>query len=412
MSTGPPPALHNRIVKQTLHSLVERARSVRSNMSLPATVKEARAADRAGLPARDPGIERAVRESVAWLGRAQDYSASRDGGVARHYSLMTGWSTSYPETTGYVIPTLLDYAASHGDQEARARARRMLDWLVGIQFPEGGFQGGVVGATPRVPVTFNTGQILMGLARGAAEFGEEYLGPMRRAADWLVRTQDPDGCWRRHPTPFAEPGEKVYETHVSWGLFEAGRVEPGAGYAESALRQVRWALGHQRENGWFANCCLSDPRQPLTHTLGYVLRGVLEAYRFTSDDELLAASRRTADGLLSALGEDGFLPGRLDDRWRGTVRWACLTGTVQIAYCWLALYGATGERRYRDAAFAANCYVRRAVAVEGPAETRGAVKGSFPVDGGYCTYEYPNWAAKFFIDSNLLEQSVREAGEG
>lgn len=40
---------------------------------------------------------------------------------------------------------------------------------------------------------------------------------MRRAADWLVETQDADGCWRRHPTPFAEPGEKVYETHVAWG---------------------------------------------------------------------------------------------------------------------------------------------------------------------------------------------------
>jgi len=388
--------------------MLEPARAARRYMGLPAAARAARRADRAGLPRADAGVERTVRESVAWLGRAQDNSASRDGGLARHYSLDGGWSASYPETTGYAVPTMLAYAASRGDEEARRRARLMLDWLVSIQLPGGGFQGGVIGARPIVPVTFNTGQILLGLAAGVSEFGEEFRGPMRRAADWLVGSQDADGCWRRHPTPFAEPGEKVYETHVAWGLFEAARVEPAGPYAEGALRNVRWALGHQRDNGWFENCCLSDPRAPLTHTLGYVLRGVLEAYRFTEDAALLDACRRTADGLLSAVQADGFLPGRLDRDWRPAARWACLTGSVQIAYCWLALYRVTREARYRDAAFAANAYVRRAVRVDGPAETRGAVKGSFPVDGGYCTYEYPNWASKFFIDSNLLEEAVRE----
>ena len=109
-------------------------------------------------------------------------------------------------------------------EEARRRARRMLDWLVSIQLPEGGFQGGTIDHAPVVPVTFNTGQVLLGLAAGVEEFGEAYIEPMRRAADWLVATQDRDGCWRRHPSPFAAPGEKTYETHVAWGLLEADRV--------------------------------------------------------------------------------------------------------------------------------------------------------------------------------------------
>jgi len=41
--------------------------------------------------------------------------------------------------------------------------------------------------------------------------------------------------------------------------------------------------------------------------------------------------------------------------------------------------------------------------------TRGAVKGSFPVSGGYAPHQYLNWAAKFFIDANLLEQRVRRS---
>jgi hypothetical protein len=380
---------------------------------LAAPARAERRKDRRGLPERGPEIDRAISEGIGWLGRAQDSSRTQDGGVARDFSLIRGWNSSYPETTGYIVPTFLAYArASEGSapHEARARAQRMLDWLVSIQLPGGGFQGGTVDATPVVPVTFNTGQILLGLAAGVTEFGEIYLGPMMRAADWLVETQDPDGCWRRHPTPFAAPGEKAYETHVAWGLLEAARVRPESPYLDAALASIRWALGLQRENGWFGQCCLDTPERPLTHTIGYVLRGVLEGYRSVGDPALLAAARRTADGVLSALRPDGFLPGRLDAGWRGVVPWACLTGSVQIASCWLMLYQDTGEARYRDAAFAANRYVRRAVSVDGPPEVRGAVKGSFPVDGGYGTYQYLNWACKFFVDAQMLEKAVREAG--
>lgn len=378
---------------------------------LPLAAQAERERDQRGLPEHDPGIEAAVAETLAWLCRAQDHSRTQDGGVARHYSLLSGWGSSYPETTGYIIPTLLACARSLGSSRAdelRQRARRMLDWLVSIQLPEGGFQGGTIDQTPRTPVTFNTGQILMGLAAGVAELGPAYREPLHRAADWLKNTQDADGCWRRHPTPFATPGEKVYETHVAWGLLEADRVAPGRDYREAALANIRWALRWQRPNGWFDRCCLSSTlNQPLTHTLGYALRGVLEGYRATGDEALLEAARRTADGLRGALRSDGFLPGRLDEGLRGMVRWCCLTGSVQIAHSWLLLFGITGDPAYRDAAFAANAYVRRTLHLDGPPETRGGIKGCFPIDGGYATYEYVNWAPKFFIDSHLLEQEVR-----
>jgi uncharacterized protein YyaL (SSP411 family) len=302
---------------------------------------------------------------------------------------------------------MLAYSHVKNDEVLSRRARRMLDWLRAIQLPDGGFQAGTVDARPVVPTTFNTGQILLGLASGVQEFGDQYREPLRRAAEWLVKTQDPDGCWRKHPSPFADPGEKAYETHVAWGLMEAARVENSREYGEAALANVRWALQQQQENGWFAKCCLSDPTQPLTHTIGYVLRGIVEAYRFFKETSFLQASRKTADALLSVLRADGFLPGRLDPQWHGTVSWACLTGTVQIAHCWLLLFQETGDTRYREAAFVANRYVRRSMRLEGLPSVRGGIKGSFPVDGLYGTYEYLNWACKFFVDSHMLEQKVR-----
>jgi hypothetical protein len=267
----------------------------------------------------------------------------------------------------------------------------------------------MVNQQPVVPVTFNTGQILLGLADGARRWPDAYEDPMRAAADWLTATQDSDGCWRRFPTPFARPGEKVYETHVAWGLMEAVRTEKNAGWRAAALRNVDWALTHQAENGWFDRCCLTDVEHPLTHTLGYVLRGVVEAWRLSRETRYLEAAVRTADGLLTARRPDGALPGRLGRDWSGHVAWSCLTGNVQIAACWLLLHAATGRPEYREAAIAANTYVRRTIRLEGPAGTKGGVKGSYPVSGGYGRYEYLNWAAKFAIDAFVMEQEVRPA---
>ncbi len=390
-----------------VRSLLQPIRALRSYYRLPEAAKAEHRRDRLGLPAHDPDIEQAIAEGIAWLGRAQDHSASRDGGVARHFSLVTGWGASYPETTGYIVPTMLAYAKLRGDEAVRRRARRMLDWLVSIQLPSGGFQGGVIGDKPVIPVSFNTGQILLGLASGVREFGEAYRLPMCRAADWLVETQDSDGCWRKAPTPFAAPGEKAYEAHAAWGLLEAARLAPEKTYAEAALANIRWVLSNQRENGWFDNCCVSDSARPLTHTLGYALRGVIEAHRFNNDKALLEAALRTASGLLSIVEENGFLPGRLNPDWSGAVPWACLTGSVQIAHCWMMLFQDTGDIRFREAAYAANRFVRRTMRVEGPPDTRGAIKGSFPVQGEYGTYECLSWACKFFIDAHMLEQAVR-----
>jgi len=385
-------------------SLRQHVQAWRENWSLPEAAREERRRDRALLPP-DPGADRVLHALMGWLCEAQDRSASADGGVARSYDLLRGWETSYPETTGYIVPTFLDYARRFGRDDLRERARRMCDWLVAIQMAEGGFQGGRIDSVPAVPVTFNTGQILIGLATAQSAFGN-YLEPMRRAADWLVRTQDSDGCWRRYPTPFAAPGEKEYETHVAWGLFEAARVEPSRGYGEAGLANVRWALGEQRHDGWLPRCCLDDPSRPLTHTIGYALRGVLEAYRFRADAALLDAARRIADGLLLAMGNEGRLPGRLKSGWLPGARWVCLTGNAQVAVCWMLLHRITGDRRYVEAAFAANAFVRRTVRLDGPAAIHGAVKGSFPVDGDYGRYQYLNWAAKFLADSLMMESDV------
>ena len=77
-------------------------------------------------------IETHLKNAADWLLVAQ--KATPDDGVAHSYDIKTGaWNASYPETTGYVIPTLYDYARLYGAPQYAEAARRMTDWESDIQ---------------------------------------------------------------------------------------------------------------------------------------------------------------------------------------------------------------------------------------------------------------------------------------
>ena len=111
------------------------------------------------LPTLDR-YRRHLRATGRWLVR----SVRPGGGSAAYFSPLAGWSRPYPETTGYLIPTLLrlgqEYPAD-GGENAALRAGR---WLLEIQRPEGAWNGGL--HPPRgggKPSVFNTGQVLDGM---------------------------------------------------------------------------------------------------------------------------------------------------------------------------------------------------------------------------------------------------------
>ena len=62
-------------------------------------------------------LEGRLEATYAWLCGAQD--TTPDGGVAGWFDLFGGrWTPSYPETTGYIVPTLLQLSARLGDPGA------------------------------------------------------------------------------------------------------------------------------------------------------------------------------------------------------------------------------------------------------------------------------------------------------
>lgn len=404
-----PPPLPSvaRAVRAGLHQV--RAHPMLNPVALEESLQE-----RSGYPV-DPDHRPHLVAAVEWLERAQD--AIGDGGIARGYSLgwnpyfrSRGWQPAYPETTGYIIPTLYEAARQLERPELARRAERAARWELEIQLASGAVRGGVIGE-PTSPAVFNTGQVLLGWLAAFAETGAGiFAGGARRAASYLLATLDQDGVWRRGNSRFAHAGATLYNARTAWALAEAGRRLGAPEFRAAAAKNLRVVAQRQHDDGWFPDCCLSDPRRPLLHTIAYAIRGLIEGGRVLEDEQLIAAGARAAERVALATGPDGRLPGRFASRWRGAGSWSCLTGEVQMANVWLRLFAITGERHWLEPVEPVLRFVKSTQnRTSDDTGVRGGIKGSFPVGAEYGPYQILSWATKFLVDA-LLRDERRHAG--
>jgi uncharacterized protein YyaL (SSP411 family) len=355
-------------------------------------------------PAGVASHQTALASAAGWLARAQD--ASGCGGVSAYYDMKKRrWAAAYPETTGYIIETLIRYAQLSGSVEYRERALRMAAWESDIQLPDGGVRAGTMDAVPIVPTIFNTGQVIFGwLAAWQQTQDPRYRESVIRAADWLLIAQDADGAWRRFASPFTRHTQNTYNTRVAYALASAGQVLEQPRYISAAVRNAEWALTQLRPNAWIENNDLEDNDRPLTHTIAYATRGFLEVGLIAGMNRFIEIAMRIARAVMSAQRSDGALPGRLDSQWRAASRWTCVTGNAQMAIIWLRLAEISDDQAFRRAAERANQFNLSAqnFSIKDPG-TCGGIPGSFPLKGGYMAHRYPNWAAKFFMDALMLQ---------
>ena len=260
------------------------------------------------LGVRGPILENHVhlKEAANWILRAQ--AATPDDGVSGGYSFDDGWIASYPETTGYIIPTLVEYSDYSGNPVYRQIALTMAEWLCTCQLDSGAFPGHFVDQQ-NPPAVFNTGQAIFGLLRAYQETGEEsFLTSAVRAGHWLVKVQDTDGAFRR----FDYRGEvHSYNTRTAWALVELELVTKNQSFLEAGLRNLDWALGEQQQNGWFRHAAFSPNENPFLHTIAYVAQGLLEAGVRLNRSDYIRAAELTCRAVLAFVGSNGYIPGRL-----------------------------------------------------------------------------------------------------
>ncbi len=348
--------------------------------------------------------------AAQWLEQAQD--ATSDDGVTGRYGLTSGWTSSYPETTGYIIPTLLQLADESGDRRFYDRAERSVEFLLGLQLQNGAFPGGEVHENVDNPSPFNTAQIVNGLIAWHKVSGcQRTEESLRRAGDWLVSVQDDDGAFRHH---FYNDEASTYSAHLSCWLAELGEHFGNQHYLAGAHRHMDWVLQHyDAKAAWFDLCGFDTlqhaDREAFTHTIAYTIWGVLYCGRVFERNDLISAARQSARKIAHRLELSRTLPGILNFEAKGNKDFVCLTGSAQMALIWMELFELDGDLWWLNPAFKAIDEVKRAQFMDNSnAAIRGGIAGSHPVWGPYIRNALPNWAPKFFIDAVLKKRDILE----
>lgn len=353
--------------------------------------------------------QKALAHGIKWLIESH---GGADAG-SRTYYFNSGWTSSYPETTGYIAVTLLDYARNNPEgpwaREAKATAENSLEWLLSIQREDGGWPGGYVDQQ-RPSVVFNTGQVLRGLWAGyQSDFDPAFKARLKKAASaavlWIIG--ELDGMGR-----FAKSDYKgmvrVYGTYVMAPCLQwsAALEELAPKIREAATRHCNWVRTQQEENYWLNNCdnTAHKNHMPIIHTLAYTAQGLIDCGLLLKDQAILQAGQGVSDRLLDIFMQRGQLHGRYDAQWKGHESFIP-TGGAQLAKTWFTLYKSTGEQRYVTGIQQMNKLLT-VIALRGAREhgdTLGGVTGSFPLWGRYEPFALPNWATKYFCDTLMNE---------
>ena len=353
--------------------------------------------------------EEHLRAALEWIQHA--YRQTNSTGIAGFYSLLEGWYDAYPETTGYIIETLLNYHKVSQDPENLDIAIQMADWELESRLPDGSVRGYCLpSGLSSTPVVFDTAQVIFGWsALYRATKIARYLSASEKAGVWLMNSLNPHGVWdlnvyRGHCG--------TYNARSAWAMLLSARDASREDIARAAVRFLRWVLTQQTPSGFFHNMGYLAHKQVFTHTIGYTLEGLVgSADELNHLDPQFSAELRESflvacGRLLREYEETGTLFGEYRDNFKPVDKgFVCVTGTAQISGCFLKAYSLTNDHRYFQAASALLDDVKSMQNMWSTNPTfRGSFPGSFPIWRRYQRWRLVTWAAKFFIDA-ILEKN-------
>lgn len=338
--------------------------------------------------------------AVDWLKRSIKVCGGRAS--SKGYRFPNGWMPPYPETTGYIIPTLMNLGDVTGDPEWYETAVRLGDWLTTIQRTDGGFTSYHLGASDDADV-FDTGMILLGWnALQHHQRSPKITEAASRAAAFLREAIGKDGAYERH---ISHRMLHTYNVRSSWALIAYGMLENDQISISAGIKNVDWTLKQQASNGFFANNGFKPSGHANTHGIAYVLRGLLQVYLLTQRQDLIDAVFLAAGSVRDKFNAEGWLAAEIGPNWDFKSRHVCLTGCVQIAIVFFRLSELKNDPTFINPAERLIAQVATTQAITGRKKASyGGVAGSYPIYGGYAPLQYPNWATKFLIDALLVRK--------
>ncbi len=269
---------------------------------------------------------------------------------------------SYPEVTGYFIPTLLRWG--HRDL-----ALSYAKWLCRIQKEDGSWYD----VESKAPYVFDTAQIIKGLL-AIREIYPNANDHIKKGCNWIINN-------------IQDTGELLTPSKDEWGtketcselvhlyclspLIEASSIFHISEYKEKAYKVLNFY-----KNNYYSEIIEFSL---LSHFYAYVIEGLLDLNEYN----LVKIAMKNIERFQS---ESGAIPAYHN------VKWVCSTGLFQLAGIWYRL----GDPEHGNRAFEYACKLQN--------KTGGwygsyLSENSFNEVNNYFPASEISWAAKYFLDA-------------
>lgn len=281
----------------------------------------------------------------------------------------TSLKKSYPEVTGYYIPTLIKWGH-------RERAISYAKWLCSIQKPDGSWSD----TDDNAPYIFDSAQILKGLI-AVREIYPDVDDNIIRGCEWILSRMDDVG---RLVTPSEQlwgdtrTCSELIHIYCLSPLIDASKIFSNPDYEIKARKIFNYYKKEYYES--IMNFGL------LSHFYAYVMEALVDLGEIDMAREAMA---KIAD----IQKDDGSVPAY------NNVNWVCSTGLFQLALVWYRL----GELKKGNKAFEFACKLQNKT---------GGWYGSYIIDKNtkenntYFPDDEISWAVKYFLDALYFKNKL------
>ena len=267
---------------------------------------------------------------------------------------------SYPEVTGYLIPTLIRWGY-------RELAISYAKWLVSVQNPDGSWNG-----PDDEPYIFDTAQVLKGLIAVRAYIHNNIDRNIKMGCDWIIANMSTQGRLlspRENDFGDGKTFHEIIHLYCLSPLEDASKLYNKCEYHYAAERILDYYLSNEYDKIMSFDL--------LSHFYGYVMEALIDVGK-------LDLAREAMGNLYRCNYRLGIVPGY------NNVDWICSVGLFQLAIVWYRL----GDIDKADSLFKNACGLQNA---------SGGWYGSYSYNSANAPDYFPDeeisWANKYFLDA-------------
>lgn len=342
--------------------------------------------------ASHPILIQALKQNISWI--KESFSINNYLGSSKYKTITGKWSDPYPETTGYLIPTLLNSATLLKDKSLNEIALNQLSFFESLQLQDGSFK---VSINNDKALVFDTAQIVLGLI-ALHEYAPHAttLKLIKEAYCWLINNIDDHGQFVKFN--YIENYNPSYYARIVWPLLRSEQLLEYSVHVKTKSL-YDYIVSLKKTQYTFNKCSFDGGDYFFTHNLIYTYRGLWESSLILHDIETQEYIMQSVQYILeNVIPKKGYLCGTYNSNWAAKGQYTCAVGNAQLVCLLVKIFNLTNEPLYFK-----NISTLMEPLIQSQRTSLsfniGAIPSSVPVWGQYQRFKFTNWTQKFYSDA-------------